>query len=38
MRPQVEYSHEAEAMSQGSAVSPVLFLDLAACEDILADL
>jgi len=32
------FSLGAEAMSQGSAGSPVLFLDPAACEDILADL
>jgi len=35
---QAEYSQGAEAMSQGSAGSPVLFLDPAACEDILPDL
>jgi len=35
---QAQYSQGAEAMSQGSAGSLVLFLDLAACEDILADL
>jgi len=35
---QAEYSQGAEAMSQGSAGSPVLFLYPAACEDILADL
>jgi len=35
---QAEYSLGEEAMSQGSAGSPVLFLDLAACKEILADL
>jgi len=35
---QAQYSQGAEAMSQGSIGSPVLFLDPAACEDILADL
>jgi len=35
---QAEYSQGAEAMSQRSAGSPVLFLDPAACEEILADL
>jgi len=35
---QATYSLGAEAMSQGSTGSPVLFLDPAACEDILADL
>jgi len=35
---QAMFSQGAEAMSQGSAGSPVLFLDPAACEDILADL
>jgi len=35
---QAAFSQGAEAMSQGSAGSPVLFLDPAACEDILADL
>jgi len=34
---QAAYSQGAEAMSQGSAGSPVLFLNPAACEDILAD-
>jgi len=35
---QAQFSLGAEAMSQGSEGSPVLFLDPAACEDILADL
>jgi len=35
---QAEYSQGAEAMSQSSAGSPVLFLDPAACDKILADL
>jgi len=35
---QAQFSQGSEAMSQGSAGSPVLFLDSAACEDILADL
>jgi len=35
---QAEYSQGAKAMSQGSAGSPVLFLDPAACDDVLADL
>jgi len=35
---QAQFSLGAEAMSQGSEGSPVLFLDPAACDDILADL
>jgi len=35
---QAQYSQGAEAMSQSSAGSLVLFLDPAACEDIFADL
>jgi len=35
---QAEYSQGVEAMSQGSAGLPVLFLDPAACDEIFADL